>query len=153
MKCPDPIQLDAFVDGELPEGAAAFVEGHLAECAACASQVRRTRRLVELLRRQRPETLDEGEVARLLQAARQGMPQRTAGERPDRRRALTAAAVVLVLGAAALAHRAGLGDGTASVPAPAPDSLSLALLREHQGYEAALLADPEFNVQVAVLGR
>ncbi|HHW14048.1 MAG TPA: hypothetical protein GXX28_03825, partial [Firmicutes bacterium] len=51
--------------------------------------------------------------------------------------------------AAVVTYRASLGDRMASVP----DSFSLGLLREHQGYEAALLADPEFNVQVALLGR
>lgn len=149
MTCPDPIQLEAFVDGELPEAAAAAVAHHVATCGRCAAYARRTRQLVALLQRPPVEALDELDVLRLVEAVRRGASDRRPSRWLSWRHSLVAAAVLMALGAGVVAYRANVGDAGWSPP----DSFSMALLHEHQDYQAALAADPELNVQVAVVGQ
>jgi anti-sigma factor RsiW len=146
MRCPDPVQLEAFVDGELPAERLAEVARHLEGCPTCAGRVRQTQRLVTLLRRHQEAVSGSLDAGLLLAAARrQADHHRTV--RAAWRRSLVAAGLVLALGAGATAYQIGL------VPTPAgfSDPFSQALLREHQRFESALAADRELNVQVATL--
>ncbi|MGE5554185.1 MAG: anti-sigma factor family protein [Betaproteobacteria bacterium] len=149
MTCPDPIRLEAFVDGELSADAAAAVANHLATCADCAAQVRRTRQLVALLHRQPAEELDENQVLRLVEEAKRGKRVEPLVLRTNWRRSLVAASIVVALSAGAVVAHRTRREAPVWLP---PDSLSAALLREHQDYQAALAADPNLNVQVALLG-
>ncbi len=145
MRCPGPIQLEAFVDGELPAKVAVTVARHVAACPSCADRVEETHRLVALLRQVSVEELDEAEALRLVESVK-----RQAGRPRFRwpvtwRQSVAVAVVLLVLGAGALTYRAIL-PGQTLRPA---DPFAQVLLKEHQAYEAVLAADPDFNVQVA----
>ncbi|MDI6871971.1 MAG: zf-HC2 domain-containing protein [Bacillota bacterium] len=152
MRCPDPVQLEALVDGELPADRAAGVTRHLEECPACATQVRRIRQLVALLRQRSVPVLDELEVAQLVESVRRKAEVKRRLTFAAWRRSLVAASLVLALGTGALTWYRLNSPGRRPV---APDAFALALLHEHRRYEVALgaAADLGFNVQVAVLGQ
>lgn len=154
MKCPDQVQLEAFVDGELPPDAAAVIAGHVAVCGPCAAHVRSVRRLVELLRKQPTGELAEVDVEGLVAALRrragegQVAGSRGAARRPSFRQSLVAASIVVALAAGFAIYQARVA-GPGLTP---PDAFSLVLLDEHQDYQSALAADPDFSVQVATVG-
>lgn len=146
MICPDPVQLDAFVDAELPAAQAAALTRHLEECPVCAARVRGTRRLSALLRREAGELGEEFDPGRLLAAVKQEV-ERRAEARRRWRQGLVAAAAAAALAAGTMTYRASREDRLAM----SEDAFALALLKEHRGYVTSLGADREFNIQVAQL--
>lgn len=146
MKCPDPIQLEAFVDGELPAERLAEVASHLKGCPACAAQVRRTKQLVTLLHRQLDAVEQSFDPAAVLTAVREET-RRHRAIRTVWRRSAVAAALMLAFGAGATAYQVGLWQNST---APS-DRFAQALFGVHDRYETVLAADRSLNVQVAVL--
>jgi anti-sigma factor RsiW len=100
--------LDARADGELPDGAAAELDAHLATCAACAAEAAAIGALRAELAGLRRDTAPE-EMHRRLRA---GLPE--AEPDPGRRRALGLAAASFggaLLGAAGARFLAGASPG------------------------------------------
>ena len=94
----------AYLDGELDGAADALFEQHLKECARCAAQLARQRRLLSALNTalteaRRTEVVLPGDFARLV-AARASADLRGVRRGPERRRAL---ALCLLLAVVALA--------------------------------------------------
>lgn len=147
MRCPNPVQLEAFVDGELLPETGAAVAGHVATCPSCTRRVEQTRRLVALLRHASTGEQQEFDVRRLVAAVKRqaGPGRRRIPASLTLRQSVAAAVILLVLGAGTLTYRA---NRTAQPLGPA-DQFAQALLKEHQAYEVVLAADPELNVQVA----
>ncbi len=149
MRCPDPLQLEAFVDGELPADAAVSLARHLAGCPRCSDRVEKTRRLIALLQTVPASELGEAEARWLVESVKRRAGRPTGFLRSTWRRSLAAAAVVLALGVGTLTYRTAL----IGQPFRAVHPLTQALLNQHQGYEAVLAADPGLNVQVAWAGQ
>lgn len=140
----DETTLNDLAEGLLGAPERERAESHLAECAACRSELDRQRALLAELAALPRDVEPDEDLRPAIRAAARRRPARTAGPTP-RRRAVSwplaaAAAVVLMAATAAVTMLLlGRGDGRTVATAPAdtaPGGVGLAAFRsEERGYE------------------